>query len=493
MPYSFDPLDEEQKKKAQEQQGGAAPSMTGGGQTFGAGSGGGLSQGPQADKGAQTQGSGFVGLDKYMAANRGNNFGNQVTGKVQGDVDQAKQGLASGTQAFTDASNQGTTRWNDVQGDVKNIVDNAGSGTSADDVSKYQGLAGAKYQGPESFLGSAYGTAAQGKVQKAAQAGQALQSEGGRFALLDNYFGRPNYSMGEKSLDNLLVQNAPGVAAKSQLIGGETKKLSRDAGQTEQSLNNLAASNRQATQDTAKNTKDYLGNANAGFQKDLDQRYQQYKSDTDASNAAMRSDLADNAWDQKTMAAFGVTPGTALWGVNAGSYLQDNPKASLGQFASDQDYAKYLAMEQLAGEDPSYLSAADRDKAGTGAAMGSYTVDQPRFQSDVQQGHMAYNSAIQGLHDDIDSTIQKEYDRGVKFEPGGTGYNAVMALKSLDPQAMQAALDAFGGYTGGPIPQLLQRTLAGLQATDTQYGVKQPITSTMGGHPVYGGHLFGGV
>lgn len=387
-PFAFDLLDEEQKKKEQEQPGMGAPAMTGGGESFG----GATQQPTQQEKGTNRQGSGFVGLDKYMSANQGNNFGGQVTGKVRGNVDTAKQTLDQSVNAFTQASNQGAVKWNDVQDQTKGIIDSAGDNMAQDDVSKVKEYAGAKYQGPENFLGSAYGTQAQGAVQKASQQANALQSEGGRFALLDQFFGRPKYSMGEKSLDNLLVQNAPGVAARAQSIGGQAKQLAGTAGQKTQELDNLAAGNKFATQDTAKQTKDYLGNALTGFQTDLRKRYEDSAAANETYNQARRADLSDDAFDTDTFGVLGLNEGANLYDVDLSKYLQDNPQGSVGEFANDQDYARYLALSQLAGEDPSLLVEADRAKAGT--ANGRVSADAEKLKQDIAARGGAYNSEL---------------------------------------------------------------------------------------------------
>lgn len=393
-PFSFDLLDEEKQKAQVQDQGAGAPAMTGGGLSFGAGS---PQAQPQQEKGTQKQGSGFVGLDQYMNANKGNKFGNQFTGKVQGSVDAAKQTLNQNADAFSNASNQGATKWNDVQDQVKGIVDSAGDSTTKDDASKVQGLANAKYQGPENFLGTAYGTQAQGGVQKAAQQAKALQSEGGRFALLDQYFGRPQYNQGQKSLDNLLVQSAPGVAARAQNIGTQAKQVSAQAAQKNQELDNLAAANKQATDDAAKQTRDYLGQARTGFETDLNTRYSDYTSANDDYNIARLSDVADDAFDADTMSLLGLNEGDTLYNTNLASYFQDSPNASLGEFASDQDYAKYLALSQLAGDDPTLLKADNRAKAGTGAGLGKLAFDKDRFQSDRNTAQAQYDGQSSAL------------------------------------------------------------------------------------------------
>jgi hypothetical protein len=379
-PFAFDPLDEEEKKKAEQEQTGGAPAMTGGGETFGAGS---TTPVAGQEKGTNRQGSGFVGLDKYMAANKGSNFGSQVTDQVRGTVEGAKQGLGQSADAFQQASNQGAVKWGDVQNDVKGIVDNAGDATTQDDASKVKGYAGAKYRGPENFTDSAFGSQATGGVQKAGQQAKALQSEGGRFALLDEFYGRPKYSMGEKSLDNLLVQNQPGVAARAQSISGQAKQLEGDLGKTSQDMGNLAASNRAATEATSQGTRDYLTNARSAFESDLSKRYQDFTKGNDDYNAARRADMSDTALDDDTLGLTGLAEGSNLYDLNLQNYLKDSENPALGQFANDQDYAKYLALQQLSGEDPTLLSADDRAQAGTGADKGRVTLDKDRLTSDL--------------------------------------------------------------------------------------------------------------
>ena len=406
-PYSFDLLDQEQKKKQQEGQddGMGAPAMTGGGSTFGSGQP--TQSQPGSEKGTNQQGSGFVGLDKYMTANKGSGFGNQFTGKVQGTVEAGKNALNQGAEGFTQASNQGTTRWNDVGDTVKGIVDNAGDNTAQDQVSQYQGYANAKYQGPQNFLGSAYGTQAQSAVNKASQEANAFQTEGGRFALLDQYYGRPKYNSGEKALDNLLVQNTPGVQARAQSIGNQSKQLAASGVQKTQDLDNLATSNAAATQDTAKQTRDYLGNAVTGFQSDLQKRYQDYTAGNDAYNQARRSDLSDDALDEETLNLLGLSEGSNLYDLNLSNYLQENPQGTVGEFASDQDYARYLALQQLAGEDPTLLSSEDRANAGKATGKGRLSADKDRIVSDAAARKSTYDSGIA----EYDSQIQAAQSR----------------------------------------------------------------------------------
>lgn len=371
MPFVFDPLDEENQ-----QQPGEKPQMTGGGLSFGGAAGAPMVK-DSSPKGVNKQGSGFVGLDQYMAANKGNKFGSQFTGKVTDTIGQAETDLNQSAQDFTNASNQGTTKWDDVGNRYKRIINNAGDNTTAREKSVAKQFQNVSYQGPESFSGTAYADKAMGGVQKASQQARALQSEGGRFALLDQYFGRPTYSMGQKTLDNMLVRNS-GAAAKAKGIGQQAQALGQQAKQTAQGLESLVNTNRAATQNTAQQAKGYADKALANFGTDLQGRYDQFNADNKAYNdriarvvKGLRSGTTPSSYlsgkDLKNVdSILGLSPNQSLYGIkDLSKYLQSAPAQQLSNFASDQDYARYLALADLAGEDPALLSAENRDQAGT--------------------------------------------------------------------------------------------------------------------------------
>jgi hypothetical protein len=392
MPYVYDPLEEEKNQPL-----GGQPPMTGGGTTFAGGS-----SGPVVDqsqqKGANRQGSGFVGLDKYMAANKDSKFGNQLTGNVAGTVNTAKQGIEKGAQDFTQASNQGTTRWDDVGDEFKGIVDTAGAGTTQAQKDRAKSLESATYGGPDAYAGTAAANVAMGGVDRAKQEAGALQSEGGRFALLDRYFGRPSYSMGQKTLDNMLVTGTKGVPAKSQAIMNRANTLGEQANETGRGLENLVASNRQATQDAASQAKGYVGNSLATFQDNLNKRFSDYNAGNDAYNQQIRSaasnvDPAQATRDQADIYdILGIKGDENLYGLHDFSnYLTDPAKPTLSQFTSPEDAAKYKVLGELAGGD--FQLPIDEKQAGT-AGNGRLTANKNQIQLDIDKRHAAADSQL---------------------------------------------------------------------------------------------------
>lgn len=490
MPYSFDLLDEQMAKnkgQGQDQPDDAAPQMTGGGQTFsGSGGSGSATPSPQPSntpQGTATQGSGFVNLDKYVKANQGNNFGDQFTGKVQSDVNQAKDTLQKSSQDFTNASNHGTTNWGDVGDTATGIVNNAGDNTTADDASKIQGWENAQYQGPQSFTGSAYGTAAQGAAQKATQETGALQNEGGRFALLDQFYGRPNYSTGEKSLDNLLAQQGTGVAARQAALGNQGQQLQGNINQSTQGLDNLATANQAASQETAQKTKDLVSGALTGFDTDLDNRFKAYNDANTTYNQGLQSDISDDQLNPDTLAAYGLKSGDSLYNVNLGNYLNPTTtQANLNQFASDQDYAKYLALNQIAGDDPTELLASDRSLAGTGAGMGRDTVNTDQLQKDIASAQSAYTTQNGAIGSQINSLQQQIPDLQNKInafnsdsgQPKGSTVHNLQDGNNDNPNAagakaaLQSQIDA--------INQQIAQYQAQQTALASQYGVGRKVS-----------------
>ncbi len=166
--------------------------------------------GPQA--GAQPKpektGSNFTNIDKYVQANKGQNFGSEVVGKVQGDVNKAQGSMQQAADSFGQKVNA-----NQAYG--KEQVDQALNDPSKANAAQFQAGIDQQYKGPKALAESQddYNKFT-GDTSKAQTAAGQLSSESGRFGLLDNYFGRQNYGFGQKSLDNALFQAQPGIGER---------------------------------------------------------------------------------------------------------------------------------------------------------------------------------------------------------------------------------------------------------------------------------------
>lgn len=201
----------------------------------------------------------FQNLNSYIDANQGNGFGSQFSGDVNKDVNAASTAQSQAADQFKSASDQAT-----VKADP-NVISTALNDPYSyvqdpNNVTAFQNQLNANYTGPSTLQdsGSAYQQAA-GATQKAQDTAQNAQTEQGRFALLDQYFGQPNYSQGQKSLDNLLVQNDPtaqqGIQQAAQNAQGQEQAFQKE--QTD--LSNYAAQNRGTTEATSNAARAALG------------------------------------------------------------------------------------------------------------------------------------------------------------------------------------------------------------------------------------------
>lgn len=253
MPYFDDELDKDDPNNPQ------APQLAGATQVMGGQQG----QGVAAPKGPSSSDK-FQNLNSYLDANQGNQFGENFAGKVNQDVANAGTAQVQAKNQFQNLADQGAV------GENKDLVKSAvanptGFASNSDNVALFQAQKNAQYKGPSSFADSsdAYQKAA-GATTKALDVADKAQTEGGRFALLDNYFGKPQYNQGEKSLDNLLIS---GNSNANQSIA-QAQKNAQDQfqgfQQENKDLSNYAATKKGETEATRNNARSALGIDDSG-------------------------------------------------------------------------------------------------------------------------------------------------------------------------------------------------------------------------------------
>lgn len=417
MPYYYDPnLDPNKDQNAD-------PQVAGGGQVFGGSSqptpsSGGSANGP-------TKTDRFQNLNDYLTANQGQGFGEKFAGNLQGEVDKAGQQQQESESLVKSQADSGATQYDQpfVQGAIDNATDFASDSGNLD---KFKAQRDAEYKGPNSYADSADAyNKAYGATQKAQDYTSAAQSEGGRFALLDNYFGRPEYKQGEKALDNLLVSND----SKAQEGISQAKKnadVSKQNFDTQtKDVSDYAASRRGETEATRKSTRDALGLDSTGavvadqsgnptggaigsLYGSLNQKTQAAQSQYDTSvkniqNAVTSGDYSKLS--QQEVSMLGASPRAAAnYGVDQSKYLSFTPKDdfNLSSTTSPEEAARLNALMQLAGQNQSYI---DTTKAGT-APTDYVNYDQGGFDRDVGTAKNAYDTESQRIRNDLSQYTQ---------------------------------------------------------------------------------------
>jgi hypothetical protein len=365
MPYVYDPnLDEDNENEGNES---GAPKLASGSSSNEAPSGAAPSQ---AGKELDT-GSGYQNLDKYLSTNQSQQFGQQVLGKVGDKIDTAKQNQANASQDFQNKVQ--SANYTPDQEKINQTLANPTQGDAKD----FQKWMSQSYEGPKSLAENqdSWNQYWSGTNQAQSES-KALGSEAGRFSLLDSYFGRPQYNFGEKSLDNLLIQQSG--------TGRETRNLQNQAAQLrsqgEQQAKNLQGAAATRAGEVAQNR----GQVNQAFNQAQDQAQgaiNQTLSDAQAGRLAeqnaARQAMSQGQITRDQLAKLGLAEGQDLYNLDLGNYLTASPNLSREQVATDDQRARLDALSQLAGIEQSFLGG----KQDMGSAYG---FDQGRFQGDIQ-------------------------------------------------------------------------------------------------------------
>jgi hypothetical protein len=488
MPY-IDSLEDQNKEEQQ----GETPQISPGSAVFGAGKNFSNAETAQAD--AKKAGGQFADLNEYLRVNAPQGFGSQLAGKVDTDVKAAGDTLDQTGQEFKNRVDAST-----VQQD-KDLVNQATGENAADfasnndNVKAFQKQSNAEYKGPGSFedTNDLFGKAS-GAAQTAAGKAKAVSTEPGRFALLDNYFGRPDYSRGQKSLDNLIAQNDPNAQQAFQQMQKDADAVGQQAKGQGGELNSYAAQGNATTAATRTAARgalgidengnvigDQNGGPNAGAIGSLyhnvnsrtqDQQAAYDKDTQDIQKAVAARNLATLTPEEKQM--LGLDFPTDLYAIDPSQYLSFVPKTgiNLKTAASAADVARMNALTKLADLNDPYF---DSSLAGT-APTNFANFDKAGFQNAITTSKNAYTSKENEINSNIQNLVNaartrdhslytpKSYLDQIKQQYDSL--NAIRAQYGLAPVANQysdvASLDPMrlspvvtpGGAKGGSTPLL---------------------------------------
>lgn len=362
----------------------------------------------QDSNGKKPTGSNFTNIDSYLNGENAKNFGQEFGGKIQGSINKAKSTIDSTADTVKNqASSYGYVPSRD---EINSYISGAGDSTTDEDAKKFQGWTSQAYAGPRGIEDNQNAwNEYWGNLKEAKTVANAADKESGRFALLDKYYGRPSYSFGEKSLDNLLVQTGGGFNNSAELkkqaadLDPYAKKrqeeVSSAATQRAADIENARTAARQAI-GLGENGQ-ISGGALGSLTADIEARVAAENQKRAALYSSLLSQLGGgtervsgkgptaNIKDYVN----GIDPNTHIYDMNLANYLKRGPDANKTQVATDQDYARYLALSKLAGVDPSYLSADQRQNAGKLPVAASF--DTSRFLSDAKAAEYAYNQAAE--------------------------------------------------------------------------------------------------
>lgn len=395
----------------------------------------------------------FADLGEYLRVNAPQKFGEQLAGKVGSDIETAQGKLSGAGDEFRSRADASKVE------DTGGLTSQVGTNPEGIDVGAFAKLRDAKYSGPTQFQDAAdlYGQT-RGAADSAAGKAQASKSEGGRFALLDNYYNKPSYSQGQKTLDNLLVQNDPNSTQAFTQMQENAKQLQSNVAQTGKELGAYGTQAKAATEGTRKSARDALGIDNTGnttgagaiggVMDSLSDRQKQYQAEAQRlSDIGVSGHYRDINPEFNTMLSelgqtYGVNPGQYYNAYDPGSVTQAN-------VASPEELTRLRALDKLAGlQDPFQTEGVESIYN-----QPLYNFDQPKFQSQVTERKQGFDNSKAPLEKSKDEalsqmqSIRDQYGNGNANEPNtGVNSDAYKVWLNKYNQAVDSLKTLYGQY-----------------------------------------------
>ncbi len=478
MPYVYDKNIEEDEKALQDAAG-APPSQTGGDTSATA------SDGAQFDASKPTSSGKFQNLDSYLNANEGQNFGESVAAKVGDQVTQAKSDTQSAASQFSGKVDQGTTKYDDdvVKGAVADPTAYASDEAKLASFTKQRD---ANYAGPKSSAEDEDYRRAYEQSQKAYRQSEASKSEGGRFALLDEYFRRPDYSQGQKTLDNLLVQNDPGSREAFGSVQTAANDVPSEYQASAQRGNNLANQGQAATQAAREKTRAAIGVDDAGNlletsllateRGSIDKSVLDENARVQASKKSISDNIFSSGLTDEQLALLGLSRGSESYGINPTDYLQSAVPPTADQITSKEQQAKLAALAKLAGAGDSYVT--DATKAGSYDPSKAITFDKGGYERQVGTQKAGYESALNGRRVTYTNQLSRPGSPAAQFEDSLPNAISRVNQDLTESQALIASkrdTSQFARDYVAAMQQELQRLTAIKDEYDTKYGAKKRV------------------
>lgn len=449
-------------------------------------------QQPQESQ-SQEKGSGrFQNLQGYLEANKGSGFGEKFAGQLDTDINSANPVIEQSGNEFSNRVNQKATRLDSQSRDqmFNNLYNNPEAiANNAQEMEKFQKLRDAKYEGPNALADQQdLYQQAYGAKEKAKSTANAAQNEGGRFALLNNYFGRPGYSQGEKNLDQLLVtQNDAAKSSIQKSREGAAQAQANFQAQSEKAAT-LAAGARGETDAARKTTREMLGIDESGkylpfgeqgstidpgaaegmdslkrntgggaVQKYYNQFEQNAKALNEAKNSKfndLMSALGNRTLNQEELNAIGLNANQSIYNLDPTKYASKAQDLNRSTATEAGQRAKLAALEKLAGQNPSLLdyNAEDLSK------QNPYSYNKDALLRDADVAKAAARDAAMGFKIP-DFAFEDDYYQGRRNPYGGT-IESIMASNDSDESKLQQIQGMLASEYGPKSGMTLENALA---------------------------------
>lgn len=418
----------------------------------------------------------FTNLGSYLDANKDQQFGQQVAGKVQNTVNDANQQLDTTDTTFRGDVDKSTVKKDDsLLDDIKNDPTKVASDDAR--LGSFAQMRDATYAGPQhlSDENDLY-SSTQGKTQKAADTANQTSTEGGRKAYLQQEYGsgvgRYDYTAGQQRLDNLLIQNDPGsrdAFANVQNAAKGTQQRFTDLSSALDAYAQQGKSGTEAARAAARGTVglDEQGNITDDSpimqaEKAAEARAAQFNTQKQQEASALQQALKSLNLSKDQLDKLQLSTGQT-WGVDPSKYLTTGADATVGNSATADEQARVAALAKLAGKDNTFLP--DADQAGKYDPTKANTYDAAAYNNAVNSAKAAIQPQVAAR-----DKAQGIYDQALKIATPPVGSDE------------QFLLNANGGWNVdgiGLIQPILNAEGIDWRAAKSQYGTAMNFLNAM--------------
>lgn len=445
-------------------------------------SGGSSSQNLSNPQKGGTSSGRFVNIQNYLNANKGyNEQGGGLAGQITNDISKQAQGVqdkfSQDKQNFQQQAEAGRNQYN--EGLVNQAVQdpNAFVGNQQN-MQNWQKMQSGQYAGPQQFQG---GQQYQQQAQDIGNLANMAQSESGRSQVLKQLYGTPGYASGQRSLDNLLLQSNNDQLQQLQSLKPAAENLQSGVESGSNEANALAQQYSQEAAATKAKLNEQIGGAKSGFETGLNNDYSNFLKGQNDIFSGLQNKLATGQAlsPEEAITQLGLGSGDTnrqLYGTKASDYLHQNANPTLASYADANQYAKYNALSQLAGQDPTLLNQADAAQAGTGRNAPAFNFDKNAFLGELSAREGNFNTA-RNTQNPIQATMLLNSPTA-----------SISQLEDVVKQYQGQNFDPANPWAKG-VPAQLAQYQALIDSFNKQWGTGQ----TLGGQRAISGNMTGGV
>lgn len=344
----------------------------------------------------------FVGIQTYLDANKtqAGKLGDQVAGNVQSQVDTARgkigalQGAAQDQiKAIDKLDDQTTTA----------ILENP-EGLTEEERIRAREVSQAQYTGPNNVteFGDVYGNTL-ASTQKAQQQLNDTRTEEGRMGLITQVNDKQR-TQGMNVFDNALL-SAGGGREKLANVAANNATLGQELSSVEGSINEQALKAKEDTalaqQEAYRAIQDSMTKWREGF----DPKTQAARDKLTGLQTRIATDLDTDPldFDEETLSLLGLNPGDRLYDINLNDYIEMMSPDSItnANVATAEDYARYLALADMAGISPEELRLKNEDLGLAGTALTGPSINTTKLKEDLGKKDQAYQNAYSNQREGV--------------------------------------------------------------------------------------------